>query len=96
MNTMIKASRKLLLTGAVLLSSVATAQQPDQVQQAALSPTTAQQQQQKESVQPGVELARLTTELMADVQQQLSNSIRAEVRNAVAGLTDSLKQAISR
>lgn len=96
MNTMIKASRKLLLTGAVLLSSVATAQQPGQVQQAALSPTTAQQQQQKESVQPGVELARLTTELMTDVQQQLSNSIRAEVRNAVAGLTDSLKQAISR
>ncbi|GAB59644.1 hypothetical protein [Rheinheimera nanhaiensis] len=96
MNTMMKASRNLLLTGALLLSTVATAQQQAPVQQPAPSQTAAQQQQQKESVQPSVELARLTTELMADVQQQLSSSIRAEVSNAVAGLTDSLKQALNR
>ncbi len=95
MNTMMKASSNLLLTGALLLSTVATAQQQAPVQQPAPSQTAAQQQQ-KESVQPSVELARLTTELMADVQQQLSSSIRAEVSNAVAGLTDSLKQALSR
>jgi hypothetical protein len=93
---MIKASRNLLLISAVLLSTVATAQQQVPAQQPALSQAAVQQQQQKEAVQPSVELARLTTELMADVQQQLSSSIRAEVSNAVAGLTDSLKQALSR
>lgn len=96
MNTMIKPSRTLLLTGALFLSTVASAQQQLEVQQTVPNQITAQQQQQKDVVQPSAEVAKLTMELMADVQHQLSSSIRTEVNNAVAGLTDSLKQALSR
>ncbi|MEO3677905.1 hypothetical protein [Rheinheimera fenheensis] len=97
MNTMIKPSRTLLLTGALFFSTVASAQQQLEVQQTVPNQITAQQQQQKDVVvQPSAEVAKLTMELMADVQHQLSSSIRAEVNNAVAGLTDSLKQVLSR
>jgi hypothetical protein len=96
MNTMIKPSRTLLLTGALFFSTVASAQQQLEAQQGVPNQITAQQQLQKDVVQPGAEIAKLTMELMADVQYQLSSSIRTEVNNAVAGLTDSLKQALSR
>lgn len=95
MNTMIKPSRTLLLTGALFFSTVASAQQQLEVQQTVPNQMTAQQQK-KDVVQPSAEVAKLTMELMADVQHQLSSSIRAEVNNAVASLTDSLKQALSR
>jgi hypothetical protein len=96
MNTMIKPSRTLLLTGALFFSTVASAQQQLEAQQGVPNQITAQQQLQKDVVQPGAEIAKLTMELVADVQYQLSSSIRTEVNNAVAGLTDSLKQALSR
>jgi hypothetical protein len=96
MNTMNKPSRTLLLTGALFFSTVASAQQQLEAQQGVPNQITTQQQLQKDVVQPSAEVAKLTMELMADVQHQLSSSIRTEVNNAVAGLTDSLKQALSR